>query len=251
MSTGTGTGTKVVVTISGAIPLSTLVAEIQGVIQDDAYTDPTIIDKINQAVTSIAGGILMPDKTISPPLPDLIDNATVTTSLTLPYVSLPSDYQRKVFLIYDSSGNKINSPRGGDYYAYNLFLKQLSDLRMTEAGSVYRVAVKGTKLYYQGIPTAAETIGLHFYRLPTNMVEDTDTPDGIPAHLQLRLIKHKVCADIFGEAIEDGQDNVGISTKYHNSKFMEAMLELVDFIGIDEGPSYYGSDGHEDGAICD
>jgi hypothetical protein len=246
MSTGTGTGTKVVVTNDGAIPLSTLVAEIRGVIQDDAYDETDIIDKINQAVTSIAGGILMPDKSISPPLPDLIDYATVTTSLTLAYVSLPPDYQRKVFLICDSSGNKISPPSGGDYYAYNLFLKSLSDLRMTEAGSVYLVSVKGTRLYYQGIPTAAETIGLHFYRKPTNMALNTDTPDGIPPHLQLRLIKHKVCADIFGEAIEDGQDNVGISTKYHTGKFMEAMLELVEFIGLDAEPQYYGSDYEDD-----
>jgi hypothetical protein len=251
MSTGTGTGTKVVVTNDGAIPLSTLVAEIQGVIQDDAYTEHIIIDKINQAVTSIAGGIYMPDKkSISPPLPDLIDYATVTTSLTLAYVSLPSDYQRNVFLICDSSGNKFNPPDGGDYYAYNLFLKGLSDKRMTESGSVYRVAVKGLKLYYQGIPAAAETIGLHFYRKPTNMVNDTDTPDGIPPHLQMRLIKHKVCADIYGEGIEDGQDNVGVGFKFHNGKFMEAMLELVEFIGIDAEPQYYGSDYDNDGGNC-
>lgn len=242
MSRGTGTGTKVIVTNDGAIPLSTLIAEIQGVIQDDAYLEPTIIDKINQAVTSIAGGILMPDKSISPPLPDLADYDTVTTSLTLAYVSLPSDYQRNVFLVCDSSGNEIYPCSGGDYYAYNLFLKGLVDKRMTEAGSVYRVAVKGTKLYYQGIPAAAETIGLHFYRKPTNMALNTDTPDGIPPHLQLRLIKHKACADIFGEQIEDGQDNVGVGYKFHSGKFMEAMLELVEFIGVDAESQFYGED---------
>lgn len=242
MSIGTGTGSKVVVTNDGAVPLSTLVAEIQGVIQDDAYTEQVIIGKINQAVTSIAGGILMPDKSISPPLPDLSDYDTVTTSLTLAYVSLPSDYQRKVFLVCDSSGNEIYPCSGGDYYAYNLFLKGLVDKRMTEAGSVYRVAVKGTKLYYQGIPAAAETIGIHFYRKPTNMALNTDTPDGIPPHLQLRLIKSYVCAKIYQEQIEDGQDNVGTGYKIHNSIFNEAMAELCEFIGIDASPEYYGSD---------
>jgi hypothetical protein len=32
---------------------------------------------------------------------------------------------------------------------------------------------------------------------------------------------------------------------------MEAMHELVQFIGIDSEPTYYGSDSYEDGAICD
>jgi hypothetical protein len=242
MSTGTGTGSKVVVVNDGAVPLSTLITEIQGVVEDDAYLDTAIINKINQAVTSIAGGIYMPDKSISPPLPDLIDYTTVTTSLTLAYVSLPSDYQRKVFLINDNSGNKINPPSGGDYSAYNLFLKSLTDKRMAEVGSVYRVAVKGTRLYYQGIPAASETIGLHFYRKPNNMVALSDVPDGIPTHLQLRLIKHYVCADIFGEAIEDGQDSIGVGAKYHSAKFYEAMAELCQFIGEDAEPQFYGEE---------
>ena len=251
MSTGTGTGTKVIVTNDGAIPLSTLLSEVKGIIQDDGYLDTELIDKINYAVSSIAGGVLMPDGSISPPLPDLIDYDTVITSTTMAYVSLPSDYQRNVFLVCDSSGYRISKPPGGDYYAYNLFLKSITDLRLTESGSIYRVAVKGTKIFYQGIPTAATTLGLHFYRRPTNMVIDTDTPDGIPEHLQLRLIKHKVCADVFGEQLEDGQDNSGVSTKYHLSKYMEAMHELVNFIGIDAEPTYYGSDSYEDGGACD
>jgi hypothetical protein len=98
MSTGTGTGTKVVVTNDGAIPLSTLLGEIKGIIQDDGYPDTELIDKINYAVSHIAGGVLMPDGSISPPLPDLIDYDIVTTSTTLAYVSLPSDYQRNVFI---------------------------------------------------------------------------------------------------------------------------------------------------------
>ncbi len=221
--------------------LSTLTVAINDIIQDDAFFGAKYTKKINEAVHAIAAGIYMPDKSISPPLPDLVDYDTVTTS-TLAYVSLPSDYQRKVFLICDSSGNKISPPTGGDYYAYNLFLKGLSDLRLTEAGSVYRVAVKGTRLYYQGVPTAPETIGLHFYRKPTDMALDGDSPDGIPEHLQMKLIKHYVCKEIYGENLEDGQDNIGVGYKFHSGKFMEAMLELVEFIGLDAEPQYYGSD---------
>jgi len=230
--------------------LSALVSAIDFVLQDDAYGETVLVGKINSIVTGIAAGIRMPDGQISPPLPDLLDYDTVTTTAAA-YASLPADYQRKVFMILDSSGNKIEPPPGGDYYAFALFLKRITDKRLTESGSVYRVCVKGNKLYYQGIPTAAETLGLHFYRKPVDMALDGDTPDGIPEHLQERLIKHGVLKDIYGEAIEDGQDNSGIATKFHTGKFFEAMAELVAFIGIDGEPEYYGSGDYEDAGVCD
>lgn len=230
--------------------LSDLVTAIDNVIQDDSYL-AKIPSYINQAVKEIAGGIRMPNGMISPPLPDLYSYSSVTTSTTLPYVSLPDTYQRKVCMVSDSSGYSIQPPIGGNYDSFALFIKQITDMRLTESGSIYRVAVKGTKLYYQGIPTAAETIYLHFYRKPVDMALDDDTPDGLPDHLSLRLLKHKVCMDIFGEALEDGQDNAGNGVKYHTAKFYEAMTDLVDFIGIDASPEYYGNDGFTDGGVCD
>lgn len=233
------------------VTLSLLVEEISSIIQDSAFDDASITLKLNQKQKAIAAGVRMPDGSYSPPLPDLYKYSTVTTSTSLAYVSLPTDYQRHAFRILDDSGDIISCPIGGDYYAFNLFMKQIQDLRLTESGSIYKVAIKGTKLYYQGIPTAAETIGVHYYRKPTDMALDDDSPDGIPEHLQLRLLKHGVLADLFGEAIEDGQDNSGIATKYHTAKFYEAMTELCDFIGIDAEPQYYGSADYADYGTCD
>lgn len=65
----------------------------QGVLQDSSYY-AGITTRINDVVTAIAAGIRMPSGIISPPLPDLFDTDTVTTSTTLPYVTLPTDYQR-------------------------------------------------------------------------------------------------------------------------------------------------------------
>ena len=183
----------------------------------------------------------MPDGSSSPPLPDLYQYATVDTT-ALAYADLPTDYQRNVFLINDNTGCKINPPNNGDYYSFNLFLRQSADLTLAETGSVYRVCVKGRKLYYQGIPATAENIGVHYYRKPVAMVADADEPDGIPDHLQMRLIKHYVCKEILGEAIEDGQDNSGVGTKYHTNEFFRAMTDLIDFVGIDAEPQYYGGD---------
>jgi len=230
--------------------LSSLITVIQDILQDSAYTNEKVPALINAQVLKITAGIRMPDGSISPPLPDLMDYDTVTTT-ALAYVSLPSDYQRKVFMILDSSGNRIEPPRGGDYYAFSLFLKSLSDKRMTESGSVYRVAVKGTKLYYQGIPTTAEALGLHYYRKPVDMALDGDVPDGIPEHLAEDLIKHGVIKDEYGDKIEAGVTEPSRGMQYHTNKFFEAMTNLIDFIGVDGEPQYYGEGSSEDAGICD
>lgn len=238
--------------IAGGQNLTTLTNAIQDILQDSAFTNTKIAERINDAVDSIAAGIRMPNGQISPPLPDLFTMSTVTTSLTLPYVSLPINYQRKVMNVYDSSGNVISSPRGGNYYSFNLFLRQIQNSLLTEAGSVYKVCVKGTKLYYQGIPTAAATLGLHYYKKPTTMVTATDEPDGIPTHLELPLIKHRVLMDIYGEMLEAGVTEPAVGMKYHEKKFYEALQNMVDFIGIDATPQYYGSgNDYEDGGVCD
>jgi hypothetical protein len=238
---------------SGAVTLFSLLASIKAILQDGAFSDTYLISQINEAVQNIAAGIRMPDGQVSPPLPDLYKYAVVNTT-TSSYVSLPVDYQRKVFSVCDDTLYQILSPRGGDYYAFNKFLQQINKMDFSEAGSIYRVCVRGTKLYYQGIPSAPFPLGIHYYRKPTILSLDNDTVDAFASfdHLTTSLVKHYVLKDIMGEKIEDGQDNTGIGTKYHTAKFFEAMTDLIDFIGItDASPMYYGEGGYEDRGIVD
>lgn len=231
--------------------LSDLVSAIDEIIDDAKYTEQIIVKRINSAVMEIAGGIRMPDGSTSPPLPDLYTIGSVSTSTTLPYVSLPADYQRKVSLVSDSTNYKIEPPQGGDYYSFALFMKIVSRMDLGEAGSIYAVAVKGTKLYYQGIPAAATALGIHYYRKPVDMDADADVPDGIPDHLAERLIKHYVIKCIYGDMIEAGVTEPARGFQYHEAQFYQAMTDLCDFIGIDAEPTYYGSGGYEDGGVCD
>ena len=108
--------------------LTQLRESIREVLQDSSYTDVTLTSKINSAIQKIAAGVRLSNGQISPPLPDLYAYGTVTTSTSLPYVSLPATYQRNVFMVYDSSGNAINPPAGGGYSAFALFMQQVSDL---------------------------------------------------------------------------------------------------------------------------
>jgi hypothetical protein len=220
--------------------LSQLTSAIHSVVQDDDYL-AEYTDRINDAVNSIAGGIRMPSGETSPPLPDLYTSATIATT-TNAYADLPSDYQRNLFYVVDSSGDRILPPDGGNYYSFMLFLNRCSKKDLSEAGLVTRVCVRGRKLYYQGIPTDSVDLTAMFYKTPTPVVSENDEPDGIPSHLQMRLVKHYVCKEILGEGIEDGDDSKGTGCKYHTAKFYEAMTDLIDFIGIDAEPEYYGGD---------
>jgi hypothetical protein len=228
--------------------LREIVDAIEEIVQDDSYN---LITRINDAMNDISNGIIMPDKSISPPLPDLFMYGTVNTSITLPYVPLPADYQRGLFKVYDSANERIAPPTGGNYNSFALFLKQASNLSLLEVGSIYAVCVKGTKLYYQGIPTVSTTLGLHYYRKPAVMALDGDVPDGLPLSLAKRLLVHYVCKEIFGAGLEDGQDNVGVGVKYHTSKFYEVMAALIELIPVDAEPQYYGSDDFVDAGVCD
>lgn len=228
--------------------LLTLKTEIAEVVADDSIT---ITSKINDSVSFIAAGIRMPDGTTSPPLPDLYKTATVSTTVNA-YADLPDNYQRNVFYIADSSGDRILPPQGGTYYDFMLFLNRIDKKDLSETGAVYRVAVKGKKLYYQAVPSASEDMTIHYYKKATVLVNDSDTVDGIPDHLQIRLIKHDVCRNIFGTSLEDGENSKKMAFTHHTNRFYEAMIELVNFIGVDSEPSYYGgNDSIEDGAICD
>ena len=231
--------------------LATLTTSIESIIQDDSITD--ITNRINDCISMIAAGVRMPDGQISPPLPDLYSMSTVDTTENA-YVSLPVTYQRNVFMVVDDNGDRIFAPNGGDYYSFMLFLKHVEKKDLSESSSVYRVCVKGSNLYYQGIPSVAETLAIHFYRLPVDMSEGTNTPDGIPSHLQNRLIVNYVAGDIMGGQIEDGENSLKMGATYHINEFYKAMTDFIDFVGIqDAEPSYYasGNDFFEDGAICD
>jgi hypothetical protein len=216
-----------------------------GVIKDSSYY-AAATTWINDAVTAIAGGIRLADGRVSPPLPDLFTEGTVATATDAAYKAMPSDYQRALFMVVDEDGNHVPPPRGGDYYSFVLFNRRANKLLLNETGSVYMACLKGSNLYYQGIPSTSKDLTVRYYKTPTALSEDSDEPDCIPAHLQTRLIKHWVAKEIYGE-IEDGEDGKTPNVDYHTRKFQEALRDLADHVGIDAEPEYYGAEDYDYG----
>lgn len=210
------------------------------VLNDSDYVDTDIDELINDALQAVAGGVLMPNGSISPALPDLYATDTLQTSTTNPYVDLPDDYQRNVFYISDSSDMRIHPVKGGGYYSFGLFMNASIKKDLSLPGIVLTACVKGTKLYYQGIPSAAEDINIQYYRKPATMTLSTDEPEGLPSHLAKPILKHYVLKEIFGEGIEDGEDSSGKGQAYHEKKFYEAMETMIRSLpDSDDEPAYY------------
>lgn len=219
--------------------VTTITALIQGIIRSDAILGgDDILPRMNEAVSAIAGGLRLPDRRFSPPLPALFTSDTVATTVNA-YADLPTTYQRNVFYVADSSGERILPPSGGDYYDFMLFLKHIQKKDLSEVGSVYRVCVKGRKLYYQGIPSESVNLNVMSYRKPVDMEGTDDEPDGIPEQFQIPLIKHYVCRDVFGDLLEGSKKG---RFNYHDDRFNRTMIELIDFIGYDAEPTYIAGD---------
>jgi len=196
----------------------------------------TLASRINEAVTAIASGIRMPDGINSPPLPGLFESAVVATTVNA-YADLPATYQRNVFYIVGSDGEKLNAPSGGTYYSFKLFLSEIGEKDLSESGDVANVCIKGNSLYYQGIPSVSENVTVMFYRKPVDMVLGTDTPDGIPDQFQTRLIKHYVGRELSNEMV-DGLPNM---VAYHTNEFYSAMQDLIMFIGVETEQEYFNN----------
>ena len=193
-----------------------------------------LTDRINEAVMAIAGGIKMPDGVMSTPLPDLLETAVVATTVNA-YASLPATYQRNVFYIVDTAGVRVPSSLNGEEYSFLQFLNNATKKDLSTVGDVTYTCVKGSSLYYQGIPSVSVNLTIMFYRKPVAMVNDSDTPDGIPDQFQTRLIKHYVGRQLASEMV----DGLPKMAEYHNNEFYSAMRDMIDFIGYDVEPVYF------------
>lgn len=177
---------------------------------------------INQGVFEIAGG--MPSlldgisnplpNSLTPPLPELFTIDTVSTGSGA-FVDMPIDFHRDLQLVVSAAGSEIDIAN-----SFIEFIETYPALNKT--GKISEVVEHGKVLYYQGIPASRELITLHYYRKPVNMVNDDDTPDGIPEHLQIPLLVNFAAWKAF-EHIEDGIEGEIPSTMKFKNLFLEAM----------------------------
>jgi len=214
--------------------LDDLILEVTNIIQDSAFNEETIETYLNEALVRIAAGVQVPGELhITAPLPDLYTEGTLDLVDTARVISLPTDYQRDLFNIYSSTGNN-------EIPVFESLHKFLNRYPVLETGSnVEACVVRGTSLIYH--PAATETITFAYYKTPTTMTSGTDEPEGIPAHLQRRLLIGYVCREIFNR-IEDGIEGQKVNTNFYDAEFFEGVVELDRYLGDDGLPEFVTDD---------
>lgn len=190
----------------------------KALVDDESLHD--IIDSLlNQGVNEIAGGMQSTlGDWITPPLPNLFSIESVTTDVNLAYVDMPNTYHRNLQLVVSSAGREIDI--ANSFIAFSEIYPALD-----KSGNITEIAVQGNTLYYQGIPTEAEEVTLHFYRKPVDMTADDDIPDGIPSHLHYELLVNFACWKAY-ELLEDGLEGDIPNTLKFKTSFLEALRTL-------------------------
>ncbi len=147
-----------------------LISRVSSLLRDSSVTSATILGYLNEGNLKIAGGILLPDGQLTKPLDELLAYSALTASIALPYISLPtavgSAYQRNLFMLL-SSTQDVEIPLL-DRTAWKRFVR--SDILLDDTGAISQAIVRGKRLYYNPIPTAAESLIGHYYRKPVDMV---------------------------------------------------------------------------------
>jgi len=144
-----------------------LIDEIKGIIQDTTFSYEDILAYLNEGQKKIAGGVFIqyPDGTQvrSSPLPDLATTDDLTTSTTLAYISMPSDYDRDMYFLTSETTNLriIMLSSLGELLDYYPTLENETSVRFA--------AIRGNRLYYQGMPSTAESITAYYFREPYDM----------------------------------------------------------------------------------
>ncbi len=206
-----------------------LIVEVRECVLGASYSDATILRYLNRAQGRIAGMVI---------LPDLATDGEVTTDPDLPYVDLPADYHRELHAI--ESGNAKSPVK---IHRSWIDYKRRYPLATGRGASVDAAAIRGTRLYYQPIVPATDTLTLFYHRRPRPMVnpespgpDDQVHPDGIPEHLAEDLLINYAAMELW-KLIEQDDANQPNVQKY-SGRFNQALAELMQFVEPDGEPVY-------------
>jgi len=211
--------------------LETLVAAVTLCIQDDSITDAEIIATLNRGQLEVAGGATRGyDVPTLPALPLLSDDFTVSTEVGESSVAMPGTYHRDAFYGFNENGEQIAS-----YDSLFLFRKKFE---YQPGSNVTAFCVVGNTIHYAGSPSTVKDLTIHGFRLPVDMVNDDDTPDGVPVHLQYRILFNYACMELFGIIEQDQSGGNDANYRKHSAMYGAALTDLHSAILKDQPDEY-------------
>lgn len=205
---------------------STLIAKVQGIIQDASFSDEDVLAYFNKCLLELADIFTFPS---------LISSADVAVPADADYAAMPETYYRKLFHAYNTTKDR----KVHIYDSYTRFLGRFPGL--DAAGPITAVCVTGNTLNVQGIPSAEETVKLHFLTAPAAIEAVGDQVTLLPASLQDELLHSFACKEAY-DLIEDGMEGQKINYNKYLSRFEKAKKALGLYLDQSEedveGPDF-------------
>ena len=195
-----------------------LADEVADIVQDPSYSHSDIIRTMNVGLRYIAGRVL---------LPELEAWADLETDPNVNHIPLPADYQKNLRYCHSVTHNRQVRIVGSLLQSY----RQFSEL--DQGGRVVHVMPKGRSLYYQRVPSTAETLRIAYYKYPDRLFSRWEKPTCLPVHLTHELLVSYAAWKLFSK-IEDGVEGQKVNTQYYKGLFDIAMAELTFFLGPEE-----------------
>ncbi len=190
-------------------------------VQDSSYVDEDYIDWINVCVGEIASTEV---------LPYLTDHDEFTLGAGEWETSLPGDFYSNLFSVQN-----LTDGQGIRIHKLSELLISFPDLSVT--GSVRHVAISGQEgLIFQRAPAVSTNIRVWYSKSPDKVTSSNLNAPCIPQFLQPPLFVNFVCSQIFTEISDGSPGNIQDSAKLYYEKYMNARIDLRQYLGIPEGP---------------
>lgn len=198
-----------------SVMLSDLHDEVSILVKDASEDIENMIDdKINEAISAVHDVVVVPE---------LKKIGTFTTVLGQAWTTMPTGFNGKLLFVGNDSTSLAIADAGVTQ------LMEESPL-LDESGPVHIVALEGTTIYYQGIPSEATTYPILYVTNPELLVKSRDAvPDYIPVHLQRGLFVHFAASRLFN-IIEDGIEGEKVNTNaqmYLHQTYLDQFLAHI------------------------
>lgn len=195
-----------------------LADQVADILQDSSYSHSDIIKMINQGVRYVSGRVL---------LPTLETWADIETDPGVNHVPIPADYQKNLRYCHSITHNRQVRIMGSSLQGFRHFSL------LNQTGRVIQVMVQGRELYYQRVPSSAETLRINYFRYPERLFSRWDKPTCLPVHLTEDICVNYAAWKFF-QKIEDGVEGQKVNTAYYKGLYDQAFAELVSFLGPEE-----------------
>ncbi len=196
-------------------------------VQDASYVYSDVLALFNQCLLALSGRFLLPNLEVM---------RDIHTDPGVPHIPVPADYQKNLRYAHSTSHNRKVKIYGSLILMYRWYAV------LDQTGVVNGLAVKGRDLYYQRVPSSAETIKINYWAYPERMETRYAKPVCLPPHLIEPLLVNYACKELYSE-IEDGIDAQKVNTTYYTNEYNRAFGDLLIFIGPEDRlPQDFGQD---------